>query len=56
MTKPQTTHTNNTSYPRVIKHTNIQFTNEEIQLLNNGMKYNLCNKAQNWLETLALEA
>jgi thiamine pyrophosphokinase len=43
MTKTQTTDTinNNTYYTRVENCTNIEFTREEIQLLNKGLKYNL---------------
>jgi hypothetical protein len=42
-TKTQTTGkiNNNTNYTRVENHTNIQFTHEEIQLLNKGWRYNL---------------
>jgi hypothetical protein len=41
---------------RVENYTNIQFTNEEIQLLSKGLKYNLHHKHKKWIETLALEA
>jgi hypothetical protein len=47
---------NNTNYTRAENCTNIQFTNEEIQLLNKGLKYTLHHKNKKWLETLALEA
>jgi hypothetical protein len=43
-------------YPRVVNQTNIDFTNEELTLLNKGLKYNLGHKNKNWIETLALEA
>jgi hypothetical protein len=48
---------NNIKYNRVENHTNTQFTQSEIQLLNKGLKYNLHqtnNKKR--IETLALEA
>jgi hypothetical protein len=46
MTKTQTTDTinNNTNYTTVENHTNIQFTRDEIQLLNKGLKYNSHHK------------
>jgi hypothetical protein len=43
-------------YPKVINHTNIQLTNNEIQLLNKGPKYNLHYTNNTWLETIAIEA
>jgi hypothetical protein len=43
-------------YPRVVNKTNIDFTNEEMTVLNKGLKYNLSHKNKNWIETLALEA
>jgi hypothetical protein len=46
----------NKNYTRVKNKTNIQFTHEEIQILNKGLKYNLHYKSKNWIETLALEA
>ena len=43
-------------YPRVVNNTNIEFSDEEIALLNKGLKYNLpCNKKY-WLSNLALAA
>ena len=47
---------NNVNYTRVENRTNIQFTQEEIQLLNKGLKYNLHQKNKKWIEILALEA
>jgi hypothetical protein len=43
MMRTQTTNTtnNNTKHSRVENYTNIQFTHDEIQLLNKGLKYNL---------------
>jgi hypothetical protein len=43
MTGTQTTDTinNNTKHTRGENYTNIQFTHNEIQLLNKGLKYNL---------------
>jgi hypothetical protein len=46
----------NKSYPRVINTTNTHFTQDKLQLLSKGLKYNLHYKPNNWLETLALEA
>jgi hypothetical protein len=43
-------------YPRVINNTNITFTNDEMALLNNGLKYNLGHKPRGWITTLVLEA
>ena len=36
--------------------TNIKFSDEELTLLNKGLKYNLNYKCKNWITTLALEA
>jgi hypothetical protein len=36
--------------------TDIKFTEEEIQLLDEGLKYNLHSKPKTWIKTLALEA
>jgi hypothetical protein len=47
---------NNTNYARVENHTNIQFIQNEIQLLSEGLKYNLHHKNKKWIETLPLEA
>ena len=43
-------------YPRVINNTSITFTNDEMSLLNKGLKYNLGHKNKGWITTLALEA
>jgi hypothetical protein len=43
-------------YPIVVTNTNIAFTNEELSLLNNGLKYNLHFKHKQWIQTIALEA
>jgi predicted glycosyltransferase involved in capsule biosynthesis len=58
MMRTQTTDTTNniTKHSRVENYTNIQFTHDEIQLLNKGLKYNLHYKNKKWIETLALEA
>jgi hypothetical protein len=40
-------------YPRVINNTNITFTNDEMSLLNKGLKYNLGHKNKGWIKTLA---
>jgi len=43
-------------YPRVIDMTDIVFTDEEMTLLNKGLKYNLSYKRKHWISNLALEA
>ena len=43
-------------YPRVINHTAIIFSVDELALLNKGLKYNLHHKPKQWITTLALEA
>ena len=43
-------------YPRVVNNTNIIFTDDELALLNKGLKYNLHHKHKNWITTLAFEA
>ena len=53
----KTTTTPHKFYPRVINKTNITFSDEEMTILNKGLKYNLNFKQkQNWISTLALEA
>jgi hypothetical protein len=41
---------------REVNYTNIQFTTDELMLLNKGLKYNLHHKPKNWLTKIALEA
>jgi len=43
-------------YPRVVNNTNIEFSDEEIALLNKGLKYNLPCNNKYWLSNLPLEA
>jgi hypothetical protein len=43
-------------YPRVVNETTIKFSNDEMTLLNKGLKYNLSHKMIHWLSNLALEA
>jgi hypothetical protein len=43
-------------YPTVIKYTAIVFSNEELQMLNKGLKYNLNQKGKQWISNLAFEA
>jgi hypothetical protein len=43
-------------YPKVINKTDITFTDEEMTLLNKGLKYNLNYRNKGRLSTLALEA
>ena len=43
-------------YPRVVNKTNVTFTQDELTLLNKGLKYNLSYKQNDWIKTLALEA
>jgi formyltetrahydrofolate synthetase len=47
--------TNIQFYPRVINKTDIEFSNDEMTLLNKGLKYNLTYKGKYWLSNLALE-
>jgi len=49
-------HNNVTFHPRVVNKTNIPFTNEELGLLNKGLKYNLDHKHKHWVNNSALEA
>jgi pyruvate carboxylase len=42
--------------PRVVNNTNIVLSNDELSLLNKGLRYNLRYKRRNWLHTLAFEA
>jgi len=48
--------THHSFYPRVVNKSNITFTNDEVTLLNKGLKYNLHRKKGKWLTNLALEA
>jgi len=48
--------TNTQFHPRVVKETAIKFLDEEMTLLNKGLKYNLSYKRKNWISNLALEA
>ena len=41
-------------YPRVINKTNISFNDDELSLLNNGLKYNLSQKRKKLVERLSL--
>jgi hypothetical protein len=41
-------------YPRVIKNTNISFSNCEMSLLQKGLMYSLHSKQKNWVRNLAL--
>jgi hypothetical protein len=43
-------------YPKVINETDIEFSNEELAMLNKGLKYNLSHKKTHWLKNLAFEA
>jgi hypothetical protein len=49
LTKIQTEDTRTQNYARVVSTTNTYFTQEEIQLLNKGLKYNLHHKPKNWI-------
>ena len=48
--------TNMQFYPRVVNKTNITFSDDELGLLNKGLKYNLSKKWEQWIGNLALEA
>jgi len=45
-----------TFYHKVINNTDITFSDNEITLLNKGLKYNLHQKKRRWLTDIALEA
>jgi hypothetical protein len=47
---------NESFHERTINLTNTSFTNDEMQLLNKGLKYNLHHKQRNWIKTIAIEA
>ena len=40
--------------PRIVNNTDIQFSDDEVTLLNKGLKYNLSYKNKNWIKNLAL--
>jgi hypothetical protein len=43
-------------HPRVINHTNITFTTDELTLLEKGLQYNMHHKPKHWLRNLTWEA
>jgi len=47
---------NHNFHPREMNHTNINFSSEELELLNKGLKYNLNHKKKSWIKDLATEA
>lgn len=53
LTKPYNT---KKFYPHVINKTDIIFSNDELLLLNKGLKYNLNHKNKNWIRTWVLQA
>ena len=55
-TQKETTENNTTFHPRVANKSNIPLTEEELGLLNKGLKYNLDHKHRHWINNLALEA
>jgi hypothetical protein len=55
-TQLKTPNTNVEFFSRVINSTNIDFSEEELSILKQGLKYNASYKPQNWIQTLALEA
>jgi hypothetical protein len=46
---------NHLLHQRVSNLSNTTFTDEEMTLLNKGLKYNLHHKQKHWLQTLAIE-
>ena len=52
----KTTSTPHKFYSRVINNTNIIFSENELTILNKGLKYNFNPKPKNWITALALEA
>jgi hypothetical protein len=54
MNKPNTS---TSFYLRVFNKTNITFfSDDELELLNKGLKYNISKKRKQWISNLALEA
>ena len=51
-----TTDSKHTFFQRITNLTNINFTQEEISILNKGLKYNLGHQQENWIKNLGLEA
>jgi hypothetical protein len=43
-------------YPRVVNKTSIEFSDQEMELLNKGLKYNLGKKQKGWICDLTVEA
>jgi hypothetical protein len=43
-------------YPRVVNKTSIEFSDQEMELLNKSLKDNLGKKQKGWICTLAMEA
>jgi hypothetical protein len=43
-------------YPRVVNNTDINFSDQEMNMLQKGLKYNTHGKKKDWIQTLALEA
>ena len=52
----ETTRSKRKFLQRVTNLTSISFTDEEISMLNEGLKYNLGHKQKNWIQNLSLEA
>jgi hypothetical protein len=46
--------TKQTFFKQVENLTNVTFNNDEMQLMNKGLKYNLYHKPKRWLQTLAM--
>jgi hypothetical protein len=49
-------HTTHTFFKRTENLTDVTFKDEEMQLLNKGLKYNLHFRHKQWIQTLAIEA
>jgi hypothetical protein len=56
LTQASNTTQNDAKCNSVENRTSIHVTNEEMQLLSKGLKYNLHYKHKKWIKTLALEA
>ena len=54
--KNPTNNTKTTFHTRIINNTDIIFSNDEITLLNKGLRYILHFKHKNWITTLPFEA
>jgi len=55
-TQARTPKTDINFYPRVVNKTSIEFADQEMELLNKSLKYNLGKKQKGWICNLSMEA